>query len=258
MAKEKLVHATPPQEPLELVSLPIAREIHWRQSSLPILDAPNASSTSVINTYPDYDIPRRWNSYVNLRDLKRLALLMLLLTSRVHAGDKTLYISSAGKVCTDERCSSLHATLTTLLPGNLVEFIDVEGTSLSLMLEEFYMVDFYQLVYLTSDYDIEVVSVFECRGASETCWDGACTPLSLHKGEVLDKMMSNAIGATEYGCALDSMRCKSSACWHREHYYIDAAELNYPVKGKIGELQMSITDHSRLFDPTNVVCSAHD
>ena len=295
----------------------------------------------------EIEVPERssrtdW-TYMDMQSGMITLLILPLLIGSALGGDATLYISNEGKVCTDQQCTSIHTTLTSLAWGSTIEFIDYNGTRLEATLDKINQVDLFKLVYITSDFYIEATSVWECELGSDTCHHGSCNRFSTHMAGTLDVALPNLTNKVGYGCGIDPMRCTDTRCFlsnacvhykwrvtekgalgyvyqrmenyweatirivhgnytrnivlspkerasmlHAENwavrlpvvavapilssvaipefvlrymgkkYFTEASQLQFPVKGTIGEYQMSIQGDGRDFDETEINCPTYD
>nr|QYW05744.1 MAG: glycoprotein precursor [Phasmaviridae sp.] len=125
-----------------------------------------------------------------------------------------LYMTSSGKVCNDIQCNVVSTYQFPLEKGQSICFKDTDGNILELMIENSYLRERYDLMYLTSDYIVKTDSYYRCKSTSECNYDKDCKI-----GTIGNKFVSNSSNKTVsgYGCIMDVSACdtlclRSTAC----------------------------------------------
>lgn len=138
-------------------------------------------------------------------------LLMLILCFKTaHTCDKNLYISSEGKICDINGCTNTHTQSLALMSGSTVCFKDYEGEKMEIKISNAYKRSRFNLIYKTSDYDVEVRSYDRCFGGDDHCWKGGCK-----MGDAHPRLKSYVDGKIhDFTCSLEREMC-DSFCFHR-------------------------------------------
>jgi hypothetical protein len=89
-------------------------------------------------------------------------------------------------------------------------FRDYEGEQFSIELSDQRRLIQYSAIYDTCDYDLEVESIFNCKGGNSICWDiGACSIQTVDQ-----RIVQNLTIPHGYGCGTDVIGCETY-CHHR-------------------------------------------
>uniref|UniRef100_A0AB38Z1Q7 Glycoprotein n=1 Tax=Matula phasmavirus TaxID=3078421 RepID=A0AB38Z1Q7_9VIRU len=138
--------------------------------------------------------------------------LCLMLPNTAIGCDNTLYITSHGTICTDDKCYSSQMTELALMSDESICFRDVDGNVLKIKIEKAELIYRSQLQYLTSETTLTTETHSECKGGSEgNCWNKGCLRNSVHNKLKKTPKKSEVIG---YGCDSDSIGC-DTWCWHQ-------------------------------------------
>lgn len=150
------------------------------------------------------------------RKAQALALLALSASAPLsEACDKTLFVSSSGVICQNDRCIDNTMISLSLQVGNHICMKSYDGEKTEIRVVESYYRMRYTHEYDTMDYDLNINSHWECKQLLSDCWNGGCLPNEVHS-----KYKKTNDSLTRHGCMVGSLGCdtwcisQTSCSWY--------------------------------------------
>lgn len=180
----------------------------------------------------------------NKNKFESLGLLMLGLSTltKTDACDTTLFLSSKGKICRDNRCLDLDVTTFTIRQGDVVCFNTYDHGQIKIEVER--TEDIYRYIkdYYTSDYELKADSYRRCWRAGECSWDNCESETIGQRFKMTAANNSRSI--IGHGCHIVPTSCDwTCASGQICHYYrweLLAKGFRYPVYS-LSEKTWSVT-----------------
>lgn len=140
--------------------------------------------------------------------LTQLAVGTLLLTAdRTYACDRTLFMHSNGQICDKSKCQEINSYNFNIGIGKTICFNTPSRDIMKFRIMNTKNIITHQQLYDTSDYDIELESISNCKQTGlcykENCYKGA-RHLDLH----------NKTGVHDFDCESEGLGCEFM-CWHK-------------------------------------------
>lgn len=144
----------------------------------------------------------------NTLSFSKVAVGSLLLTAdRTYACDRTLFMHSNGQICDQYKCQDINSYSFVLGVGKMICFNTPTGDLMKFEIAESREVSYYQMLYETSDYDIETEYTSNCK-QSGLCYKEYCYKHSRHPD------LRNTTSVHSYDCDGEGLGC-DFLCWHK-------------------------------------------
>lgn len=170
---------------------------------------------------PDYaTIPKSKPKYVTKKPLNQLYTMTVMtacVITVVSSCDKTLYLSTKGKICDKSTCVEISTYQLSIKNGQVVCFNTPEGKTLRLHLRNTNVIIRYQASYYTCDYSIETQSTYRCKFAWGDCYNGG----TCYQGYAHEDIKKDSENPHGYGCTDGVIGCDThctaqvSCTWYR-------------------------------------------
>ncbi|XP_045778130.1 uncharacterized protein LOC123876046 [Maniola jurtina] len=172
-----------------------------------------------------------------------------------YACDKTLFLSSSGKVCDTNDCTKLHMYSMPIQTGSTICFNTMDGDKIEMRIKDSKAVTRYHSAYYACSYKVITETRYECKKMNGACWNGGkCRKGYKHSAFSEEKVYPHA-----YGCISDTVGC-DTWCWHQtsctwfKWVMMPITEKCYKVYNKMSEIWQTsifikykgITKHIKL------------
>lgn len=202
-----------------------------------VASAPEANTYDVIGEKREESnvINPTMRKYPSLTALIVGAAVLTTIPPVIDCCDNTLYISSNGKICDSTHCVEHKMYDMPLLTGSITCFKDMEGEMMKIRVDDSYWRSRYNLLYKTSDIQLDVYQTWSCKGAGE-CYMGKCEHNTVNKQ--LENERNGSIHG--YGCYTNGLGCDTwclhelSCVWYK--WAMTSTGSHYPVYQKSTDL----------------------
>lgn len=99
-------------------------------------------------------------------------LVLSTAAGQVYACDKTLFLSSNGKICDNTECHNINMYSMHIQTGSNICFNTAEGEKLEMRIKDGKTVTRYQAIYYACSFKVETQTTYECKQISGNCWNG--------------------------------------------------------------------------------------
>ncbi|XP_047998857.1 uncharacterized protein LOC125236184 [Leguminivora glycinivorella] len=147
------------------------------------------------------------------------ALAVQAAVQTTFACDKTLFLSSNGKICDLHVCKDVNMYSMSIATGSNICFKTVDGEKLEIKMGDAKHVTRYQAEYFSCDYKLSVTKTWRCKQLNSDCWNnGKCYDGYEHPDIQVTNTRKYPAG---YGCNTDTLGCDdwcpmgTSCTWYR-------------------------------------------
>lgn len=164
-------------------------------------------------------------------------IMVMCMVSLVSCCDKTLYLSTQGKVCDEASCVEISTYQFSIKNGQAVCFNTPEGKTLKVHLRNTNIIIRYQASYYTCDYKLTKKSTYSCKAAWGDCYNGG----TCYQGYAHSALKEDTDNPHGYGCTDGVIGCdvhctaQVSCTWYRWEL-IANMDRCYKVYNKISEI----------------------
>jgi len=152
---------------------------------------------------------RQNSSNVSKNIVRALAVSSYSLNTTVEGCDKTLFLSSTGKICSQLDCQTGEVLNLGLVTGNQICLTNTNGENFQISLKNSYVKHYYGFSYYTSLFKTRVDYISQCKSAG-LCWNGYCYP-----GAYTSELLEKPNGTIHfYGCDTNTLGC-DTWCYHQ-------------------------------------------
>lgn len=193
----------------------------------PVMPLPQQSNVKYAKTYKKPP----------MHSLYTTTVMIMCIINIISCCDKTLYLSTQGKICDKSNCLEMNTYQLSIRNGQVVCFNTPEGKTLKLHLRDTNIIVRYQAIYYTCQYTIETQSTYECKAAWSNCYYGG----TCYQGYKYPSLIKDTANPHGYGCTDGVIGCdvhctsQVSCTWYRWELIPDKKKCE-KVYNKISEI----------------------
>ncbi|AOF41424.1 glycoprotein precursor, partial [Seattle Prectang virus] len=164
-------------------------------------------------------------------------VMVLCMVSLASCCDKTLYLTTKGKICNEASCVEISTYQLSIKNGQVVCFNTPEGKTLKIHLRNTNVIVRYQASYYTCDYMLKTTSTYSCKAAWGDCYYGG----TCYQGYVHSSLKKHTDNPHGYGCTDGVIGCDAhctaqvSCTWYRWEVIPDHNKC-YKIYNKVSEI----------------------